>query len=338
MSRVVVLCPGRGSYSKDTLSCLTDIESNKLDVADAVRRSSGRPTVREMDASAKFRSSWHIAGENASLLTAGISGADFDQIHSKFDIVGICGNSMGWYTALGLANACSFKTAANLIETMGQYQHRNVIGGQMVYSLVNDDWTVNLERIELVNQLVEEIPDCHWSIRLGGQAILGGTKEALARLQNALPPVEQSGRTFPFILPLHSAFHTPLMLDTHRQALTDLADLELTTPAIPLIDGRGHIWRPKACDRHALKSYTLGKQVTETYDFTAMMQSVLKHIAPDHIILLGPGSNLGGAVAHVLIQERWQGIRNKMDFIKRQQERPFILAMGRPDQRHLVVS
>lgn len=336
MSRVVVLCPGRGSYSKDTLGYLEGIKSNKLDTADALRQLANRPTIREMDASDKFRSSWHIAGENASLLTAGISAADFDQINANFDIVGICGNSMGWYTALGLANACDFATAAHLIETMGQYQHRNVIGGQMVYSLVNDDWTINTERVALVNQVVEDIPDCHWSIRLGGQAILGGTKEALNRLQEALPEVTQSGRTFPFILPLHSAFHTPLMIDTHQQALKDLANLELKTPSIPLIDGQGHIWRPKACDRNALKDYTLGKQVTEVYDFTTMIQTVLKHIAPDHIILLGPGSNLGGAVAHILIQEKWQGIQNKTDFITRQQENPFILAMGRDDQRSLV--
>lgn len=337
MSRAVVLCPGRGSYSKETLGCLTGIQSNKLDVADGVRQAAGRPTIREMDASEKFRSSWHIAGENASLLTAGISAADFDQISATFDIVGICGNSMGWYTALGLANACDFEMAAQLIETMGQYQHRNVIGGQMVYSLINDDWTINTERVEMLTQLVEDIPDCHWSIRLGGQAILGGTKEALDSLQQALPELTQNGRTFPFILPLHSAFHTPLMLDTHRQALIDLANVELKTPSIPLIDGQGHIWRPKACDRHALKAYTLGKQVTETYDFTAMIQSVLRHIAPDHIILLGPGSNLGSAVGHVLIQEKWQGIQNKMDFITRQKENPIVLAMGRPEQRPLVV-
>ena len=43
----------------------------------------------------KFRSSWHIAGENASCLTAGASVADFDQLSSNIDIVGMCGNLDG---------------------------------------------------------------------------------------------------------------------------------------------------------------------------------------------------------------------------------------------------
>lgn len=337
MSRSVVLCPGRGSYAKDTLGYLTNLSSPKLDIADALRKSLQRPTIREMDASEKFRSSWHIAGENASLLTAGISAADFDQISNDHNIVGVCGNSMGWYTALGLANACSFEAAARLIETMGQYQKRNIIGGQIVYPLVREDWTIDTERLAIVEQIIQTTPDCYWSIRLGGQAIIGGSKEALEQVLAALPEVTQGSRTFPFMLPLHSAFHTPLMMDTRHQAEKDLAKLELSTPDIPLIDGQGHIWRPKACDPHALKTYTLGKQVTDVYDFTAMIKSVLKQFAPDHIILLGPGSNLGSAVAHVLIQEGWQGIRSKADFLQRQKENPFVLAMGRTDQRHLVV-
>ena len=106
--RCVVLCPGRGSYSKETLGSLQTLVSPKLDAADNFRSGLGRPTVREMDASAKFRSSWHIAGENASCLTAGASAADFDQLSSNVDIVGICGNSMGWYTTLGLSGALPF--------------------------------------------------------------------------------------------------------------------------------------------------------------------------------------------------------------------------------------
>ena len=80
----------------------------------------------------------------------------------------------------------------------------------------------------------------------------------------------------------------------------------------------------------------MGAQVIEAYDFSAMIRSVLTHLAPDYIVLLGPGSNLGGAVAHVLIAENWQGMQNKQDFITRQKQSPFILSMGRSDQRDLI--
>ena len=49
MKRVVVLCPGRGSYNRDTLGTLTDLVSPALDTFDAMRAGLGRPTVRELD-------------------------------------------------------------------------------------------------------------------------------------------------------------------------------------------------------------------------------------------------------------------------------------------------
>ena len=333
--RCVVLCPGRGSYSKETLGSLQTVTSPKLDAADAFRHTLGRPTVREMDNSPKFRSSWHIAGENASSLTAGASAADFDQISSTFDIVGMCGNSMGWYTTLGLSGALPFHEMLRLIETMGQYQKGNVVGGQIVYSLVDEDWCIDSNKVGLINDIVAQIPDLYWSIHLGGQAVLGGTTEALNEAMERLPTVDGT-RPFPFKLPLHSAFHTPLMLETHRRALRDLTDLDIRTPSVPIIDGTGKVWRPQACSPLSLLEYTLGAQVTEAYDFTAMIRSALTQFAPDHIILLGPGSNLGGAVAHVLIAEQWQEIQSKDDFITRQKATPFILSMGRTDQRVLA--
>ena len=153
-----------------------------------------------MDASAKFRSSWHIAGENASCLTAGASAADFDQISESFDIVGICGNSMGWYTTLGLSGALPFQDMLRLIETMGQYQKGNVIGGQLVYSVVDEHWRIDPNKVSLVNSTIDRIPDLYLSIRLGGQAILGGTNEALNEAMETLPTIEGS-RPFPFKLP-----------------------------------------------------------------------------------------------------------------------------------------
>ena len=110
----------------------------------------------------------------------------------------------------------------------------------------------------------------------------------------------------------------------------------IQTPSIPLIDGRGHIWHPRACSSAKLLEYTLGEQVVETFDFTSMIRMSLRHFAPDVIILLGPGSNLGGSLAQVLIQENWNGISSKSDFLAHQKENPFLLAMARSDQRPMV--
>ena len=123
MKRALVLCPGRGSYARDTLGSVKGLNSPSLDVFDAHRAALGRPTVREMDAKSKFTSKLHIRGENASALTAGVSLADLDQVDEEaYEVVGVVGNSMGWYTALGYAGALPMEAAAELIETGRQEQ------------------------------------------------------------------------------------------------------------------------------------------------------------------------------------------------------------------------
>jgi acyl transferase domain-containing protein len=338
MKRALVLCPGRGSYGRDALGSLDNIESPALDAFDSMRSRFGRPTVREMDAAEKYASKLHIRGENASALTAGVSLADLDQIDSSlFNIVGVIGNSMGWYTALGYAGALSMADCAELIETMGQYQAGNIVGGQIVYPLVGSDWTMDAEVVERIEAVVAAIPDLHWSIRLGGQAVLGGTEEALTAATQALPPIERGAHTFPIRLPLHSAFHTPLMQPTAVAARSNITNLTWQAPSVTMVDGLGRVFRPHSADPGVIRDYTLGTQVTDTFDLSLAIKTALRSVAPDTVILPGPGSNLGSAVAQAMIEEGWNGIRHREDFIGRQNTDPVLLSMRWPDQRSLVV-
>ena len=339
MTRALVLCPGRGSYSRAELGSLQGRDSAALDAFDALRAARGLPGPRELDAAARFSPRQHIAGEHASILTAGATLADIEAIdRDRFDLVGVVGNSMGWYTALGASGALSLEDCGRLIDTMGAYQADHVVGGQIVYPLVDDDWRPDAERRAAVDAAVATIDDLHWSIHLGGQAVLGGSDAALKAATAALPQVPGKGLTFPLRLPLHSAFHTPLMADTRARAEAKLAGLGWRAPALPLVDGRGARWRPAFTHTGALRDYTLGHQVTEAFDFTGMLRTALGELAPDVILLPGPGSNLGGAVAQVLVALGWQGIGSKADFLARQEQDPIVLAMGRPDQRAAVVA
>lgn len=338
MKRALILCPGRGSYGRDALGSLKNLESAALDVFDDHRSAHGRPTVREMDAAEKYASKIHIRGENASALTAGVSLADLDQInHSAFDIVGVIGNSMGWYTALGVAGALPMPDCARLIETMGQYQTGNIVGGQIVYPLVNEDWTMSDAKRRTLAELVEATPDLYWSIRLGGQAVLGGTEDALKAATASLEPIERGAHTFPIRLPLHSSFHTPLMAATSEQAFSDLSGLDWRSPTVTLIDGLGQVFRPHSASPQAIRDYTLGAQVTETFDLSLAIKTALRTVAPDVVILPGPGSNLGSAVAQTMIDEGWAGITSRDDFVGRQNSDPILLSMRWPDQRSVVV-
>ena len=339
MKRALVLCPGRGSYSRDCLGSLSDLESKALDVFEETRASAGRPTPRQMDAETQFSSKMHIRGENASCLTAAVSLADLDQINrSAYQICGVMGNSMGWYTALGFAGALPMHDCARLIETFAQYQVDNIIGGQLVYPLVTDDWSIDPQRLNLVEQVVEETEGLFWSIRLGGQAVLGGTEDALRVASEQLPGHQMGTHTFPLRLPLHSAFHTPLMEGASKRARTELHNLQWRAPSVTMIDGRGHVWRPHHSDPNAIRAYTLGPQVTDVFDLRACIRTALRTVAPDVIVLPGPGSNLGSAVAQTMIIEGWSGIHSRDSFLARQNTDPILLSMRWPDQRKRLVA
>lgn len=332
MKRVVVVCPGRGSYNRETLRTLKPTQS--VVAADAFRASLGRPTPTEMDAADAISSRLHVAGENASILTATCSLCDADQL-AGVEVVAVIGNSMGWYTALGVAGALPLPDTLRLIETMGQYQANNVIGGQLLYPLVDEDWRA-LPSPEL-DAVIRDL-GLHWSIHLGGQAILGGPQSAINEAMKRLPVRRVGERDAPMALPLHSAFHTPLMAETSMRAFGDLSDLAWQAPRVPLVDGRGVVFRPRWADPEALRDYTLGTQVTEPYDFTRSVLVALREYAPDGIVLLGPGGNLGGPVTQVMIAEGWRGLHSRQDFLAMQREAPFVISMARPEQRGLVTA
>jgi acyl transferase domain-containing protein len=338
--RALVLCPGRGSYGRESLGQLQALPPGPardvVDAFDAARGARGLPTTRALDAEPALRPALHAAGEHASALTAACSLADVAQIDpARFEIVGVCGNSMGWYTALTAGGALPLADGVQLIETFGGWQRDNVIGGQVLLPLTDEEWRPEPWRLDRVNDLVQRIPDLHWSIRLGGQAVLGGTEAALAALSAAVPAEERAGVRFPLRLPLHSAFHTPLMAATAEKAQA-LRPLGWRAPAVTLIDGQGSVWSPRSADPGALAAWTLGPQVDQTFDFTTMLRVALGELAPEVIILPGPGANLGSAVAQVMIGLGWQGLRDRQAFLRRQAERPLVLSMGRPDQRALV--
>lgn len=105
-----------------------------------------------------------------------------------------------------------------------------------------------------------------------------------------------------------------------------------------MIDGRGAIWHPNQVDSNQLCQYTFGHQVVEPYDFSCSIRVGLREFNPDHIVLLGPGESLGGAIAHVLIREGFQGLKNKYDFMARQKsENPILISMNRSEQASLVI-
>lgn len=343
--RALVVCPGRGSYDRATLGSLagrSPAANRVLDACDAWRAAHGRPGVRELDAEPAFKAGRHVAGEHASLLTFACSLADLAELdRGAFEVVGVTGNSMGWYTALGAVGALPLEEAVRLVDTMGAYQEGNVLGGQVLYPLTDDAWRPDPAREAAVEAVLAGIRAdgayAGWSIRLGGHAVLGGDAAGVKLLMERLPPIVTEVRTFPLQLPMHSAFHTPVLEPTSARARVELGDLAVRPPDVALIDGRGGIHRPRWADPAALLDYTLGHQVVQPYDLTTAVRTALRHTGADVVIALGPGNSLGGPLARILVQEGWGGPRDKAAFEARQaSDRPLLLSFGVAAQRAVL--
>ena len=341
--RIVVICPGRGSYTKETLGYLRPYAGKMREFIadlDERRQAVGEPTISELDNDLNFKPQLHTKGEHASPLIYACAYADFMAINrDKYEIVAVTGNSMGWYLTLAFGGSLDWAGAFEVINTMGSMMKNEIIGGQVMYPLVDETWRRSQAKIDAIELAVErasrrEGVEIYASIFLGGYLVLGANKAGVSALLKELPPYEN----YPFQLINHAAFHTPLLRPTAARAFETLSESLFHRPQIPLIDGRGCIWQPYSTSVEDLYHYTLGHQVVEPYDYTRAISVALKEFAPDHLVLLGPGSSLGGATGQILIENNWLSIANKEQFTKRQAEDPFLISMGRPDQKSLIVS
>jgi [acyl-carrier-protein] S-malonyltransferase len=338
----LVVCPGRGSYNRSELGYIQQqLKTHPgvpglLQQFDAVRTELQLPTITALDTAAQFNSREHLKADNAAALIFSAGLIDFAQINrDKFDILALTGNSMGWYTALGCAGVWQGKASMLLVTSMAQLT-ANAAGAQFIYPLLNSNWQPDVaKQARVAEQLQLHYGELFMSIEYGGYAVLAGSHSAVQAAMQALPVCDER---FPLLLPGHAAFHSSLMLPAAEQAQASWSEQYFATPQLPLIDGRGVIWPGNLANAAALKAYTLGQQVTETFHFSRALQVAVKEFAPEHIILLGPGSGLGSAVAQSLIAINWQGFNSKQDFIADQQtELPYVLSMGLPEQRRLLV-
>jgi len=273
-----------------------------------------------------------MSGEHASPLIYACSLSDFLSIdQKKYEIVAITGNSMGWYSALALSGALTYENAYSLISTMGSMMKEGTIGGQIIYSIVDENWHVDASEKEEVLAEIKNV-SAHVSIYLGGYLVIGGEQSALDILLKKLPAKDN----YPFQLPFHAAFHTPLLDSISKKACELLPQSIFQKPSVSLVDGRGHIWSPFSTETVDLYNYTLGHQVTNVYDFFIAITVAIKEFCPDKLVLLGPGNTLGGPIGQIITGLNWQNISCKKDFVNRQKTDPFLISLGIPGQRNLI--
>jgi malonyl CoA-acyl carrier protein transacylase len=330
---VLVVCPGRGTYNAPELGYLARYHagSDWLRRFDEMR--GDKATLSELDGAVRFDPGVHLRGDVAAPLIYAASYLDFLSLdRERFEVVAVTGNAMGWYTALACAGAVSGEHGFAIADAMGGNSQLHEPGGQAVLVLAGADWRVD----PAVRAGVAAAMARHGvlaSIMLGGMLVVAGTDAALDALT-----VDVSGvlPRAPLRLAGHGPFHTPLMGPSSAAARAGLPVEWFGGPQVPLIDGRGKVWRRFDSTAEALWDYTFGAQILTPYDFSAAMTVALREFAPDRIVLLGPGETLGGAIGQVMVALDWLDIGDKAGFAARQGSDAFLIGMGRPSQRGIA--
>lgn len=339
--RAVLICPGRGTYNKAELGYIARHHGDRTDLLqalDAQRDAEGAQRLSVLDGAARFDPVLHLRGDVAAPLIYACSALDARALAGDIELVAVTGNSMGWYTALTCAGALSLTDGLRLAGTMGRLMQEAMIGGQLIYPCWDADWRPDpARRAALLAQVTgidaQEGHALRLSIDLGGMLVLAGDAAGMEAFEGAVPRVQDR---FPMRLPGHAAFHTSLQEPVARAGRAALARGMYAAPRLPLIDGRGAIWWPQGTDLAALRDYTQGQQVTQSYDFARAIAVAAREFAPELFIIAGPGTTLGGAVAQSLIACCWHGLGSKADFEAWQESGPHLVSMGRADQRPIV--
>jgi len=338
--KILVICPGRGTYNAAELGYLKRYHgggSAQVAWLDSYRAGLGQPTISALDGAEKYSTSLHMPGDNASLLIYACALADFAAIdRDRFDVVAVTGNSMGWYLALACAGVVDFDAGAQLVNTMGGLMHEKGQGGQVVWSMSDADWHIDPVKVAEVEAVLAEASRdgraVHVSIRLGAMVVFAADDDGMKWLMERLPKDDR----FPMKLNYHAAFHSPLL--DHIVPLAHAANpvADFGEGMIPAIDGTGRVWSPKGFDVEGIYDYTLGAQINRTYDFTRAVQVAAREFCPDRIAVLGPGTTLGAPVAQALIACGWRGLKGKADFQQRQVADPILVSMGMAEQRGVI--
>src|SRR3546814_18419954 len=87
------------------------------------------------------------------------------------------------------------------------------------------------------------------------------------------------------------------MIGSSDKARAELPPALFGGPTIPMVDGRGHIWRRFSSDPAEIRDYSFGHQILAPYAFALSVQVEVREYAPDVVILPGTGGTLGGEIA-----------------------------------------
>ena len=332
--RAIVVAPGRGSYNGTHAKYFNRYERlrrvghepSAMRRINAHRCRRGLPSVDDLVTSPFFQ---QLRKSNPNILTFTAGVSDYATL-SDYNVQCIVSNSIGWYTALALADVIEIEHALDLLHVAGETAPD---GGQVVYPLIDANWHPDPEAQLHVDRVLAEVNarDGNYaavSLQFGGFVVLAGNGAAIEDLSSKLPTVVRGHRTYPHVLVGNPPAHTRLMKKVGRELSKASSSEMWHEPTVPIVDGFGRLWSSRDGCADALRRYTVGPYVTDLFDFTVAVQTALNVFQPDRIVLLGPGDNHAGAIAQAIVDMGYRGIRSRNAFFEAQAETKLLVLAG----------
>jgi [acyl-carrier-protein] S-malonyltransferase len=218
--------------------------------------------------------------------------AETKGIRLKDRVAYVAGHSLGEYSALAAASALTLADTARLLRTRGRAMQEAVPVGQgAMAALLGADLAQAqaLAKEAAQGQVCEAAND-----NAPGQVVISGAKEAIER---AIALAPKFGARRAVLLPVSAPFHCALMQPAAEVMQGALQDVEIKTPAVPLI---ANVLASPISDPEAIRAH-LVEQVTGMVRWRETML-FLKANGATTVYEIGAGRVLTG------IARRFEGI------------------------------
>ncbi len=203
----------------------------------------------------------------------------------------VAGHSLGEFSALVAAGAMAFADAVQLVRKRGEFMQDAVpVGeGAMAAIIGLDDRAIEAVCADVAADSGGVVAAVNYNSP--GQVVIAGHTAAVEAATEAL---KTAGAKRAILLPVSAPFHTELMRPAGEQLAGELANIQLASPAIPVVH---NVHAQTETDPARIRDL-LVEQIHKPVQWTHCVE----HIAAEgaaHIVECGPGKVLGGLVRRI---------------------------------------
>lgn len=201
------------------------------------------------------------------------------------NIACVAGHSLGEYSALVCSGALKFADALRMVQKRGQLMQQAVPKGEgaMAAIIGMEDNVVNA----ICNEIsTESLPVVAANYNSPGQLVIAGAASAV---QAAADKCKEQGARRALMLAVSGPFHSPLMKPAADAFANFIADIEVATPKIPVVQNVSNTYE---LDPATIKA-NLIKQIDSPVNWTGAVNYMIAQ-SVGTFVECGPGKVLTG--------------------------------------------